>query len=228
MPSLRKCPASGCDYSSVLRRRVRPHPLADLRRTFGDLGEAHDRHEVLHLDLATVDLLEEVDHLVQAAELGIVVLDVAPGELVDPLHVDAVDHGLEDPLARRVLEPHGDHDHLALAVLLALVAESDRRGLAAALELVDEDRRVEVEDEHDAGRLAALRQRARCGADHGSSATSGTKRTGTTASPAPSPTRTSTLSYPSSVRTSRAPSARLSNRSMVTTWRQRRDRTAAA
>jgi hypothetical protein len=39
------------------------------------------------------------------------------------------------------------HEHdLALAVLLALVAKPDRGRLAAALQLVDEDRRVEVED----------------------------------------------------------------------------------
>ena len=31
--------------------------------------------------LAAVDLLEEVDHLVDAAELGVVVLDVARGEV---------------------------------------------------------------------------------------------------------------------------------------------------
>ena len=53
---------------------------------------------------AAVDLLEEVDRLVQAAELRVVVLDVARGELLDALDLDLVDHGQEDLLARRVLE----------------------------------------------------------------------------------------------------------------------------
>src|SRR5215217_503437 len=122
----------------ILRGSVRPHALADLRTVFGDLGEAHDRDQILHLHLAAVDLLEEVHHLVESAELGVVVLDVAPRELIHPLHVHAVDHGLEDPLAGRVLKADGDHHHLALAVLLALVPEADRRRLATALELVDE------------------------------------------------------------------------------------------
>jgi hypothetical protein len=39
-----------------------------------------------------------------------------------------------------VLEADGDHHDLALAVLLALVAKADRGGLAAALQLVHEDR----------------------------------------------------------------------------------------
>ena len=42
-----------------------------------NLGEPHDRDGVLHGDLAAVDLLEEVDQLLVAAKLGVVVLDVA-------------------------------------------------------------------------------------------------------------------------------------------------------
>ena len=69
-----------------------------------------------------------------------VVLDVPRREVADPLYVNRIDHGLEDLLAGGVLEAHGDQHHLALPVLAALVAEPDRRGLAAALELVHEDR----------------------------------------------------------------------------------------
>jgi hypothetical protein len=39
-----------------------------------------------------------------------------------------------------VLEADRDHHDLALPVLLALVAQANRGGLAAALELVHEDR----------------------------------------------------------------------------------------
>jgi hypothetical protein len=42
-------------------------------------------------------------------------------------------------------------DHFTLAVLVALVAEADGRRLAALAELIDEKRRVEVEDKHGAG-----------------------------------------------------------------------------
>src|SRR5262245_13361158 len=92
-----------------------------------------------------------------------VVLDVAPRQLLDLLGLDAVDHGLEDLLPRRVLEPDRDHHHLALAVLLALVAEPDGRGLAALLQLIDEDRGVEVEDEHDRSSLASGGPSRPCG-----------------------------------------------------------------
>ena len=44
----------------------------------------------------------------------------------------------------------------------------------------------------------------------------------------PSPVRPSTLSYPSSVSTPRALSARRATRSIVTTWRASNDSTAAA
>jgi hypothetical protein len=92
--------------------------------------------------------------LVEAAELRVVVLDVARREVAHLLHVHAVDHRLEDPLARGVLEANGDQHHLALAVLVALVAQPDRGRLAATLELVYEQGRVEVEDVHGEGSLA--------------------------------------------------------------------------
>src|SRR5918992_1667877 len=126
--------------ASVLVGPGGAQPVVDLRRPVGDLREAHHGYRVLHRDLAAVDLLEEVHHLVEAAELGIVVLDVSRRELLRLLYLDRVDHCLEDPLAGRVLEADGDQHQLALAVLLALVAESYRGGLAGALQLVDEDR----------------------------------------------------------------------------------------
>jgi hypothetical protein len=89
-----------------------------------------------------------VHELLGAAELGVVVLDVARGEVLHALDVDVVDHRVEELLARRVLEPHRDQHDLVLAVLVPLVAEPDRGGLAAALHLVREDRRVEVEHLH--------------------------------------------------------------------------------
>ena len=46
-----------------------------------DLREADHRDQVLGRDRAAVDLLEEIDLLLDAAELGVVVLDVAPGEI---------------------------------------------------------------------------------------------------------------------------------------------------
>src|SRR5215211_2063025 len=136
---------------SVLGRPLGPQPLGDLRRPLLDRREAHDRDVVVEADLPTVDLLEEVLSLLDAAELGVVVLDVARRELAHAHDLDALDHRLEDLLARRVLEADGDHHHLAAAVLVRLVAEPDRRGLAAPAKLVDEHRRVEVEHVHGAG-----------------------------------------------------------------------------
>src|SRR4051812_42656657 len=147
-PALPDCRLWTVDCRLVLRRSSRPEPLLDLARTIRDGAESHNRDRVVVVHGAAVDLLEEVHRLVEAAELGVVVLDVAGRELAHPLHLDAVDHGLEDALARRVLESDRDEDDLALAVLLRLVAQPDRRGLASALELIDENRRVEVQDEH--------------------------------------------------------------------------------
>ena len=54
---------------------------------------------------AAVDLLEELDLVLEPAELGIVVLDVARREVADLLHLDVVDHRGEDFLARAVAKP---------------------------------------------------------------------------------------------------------------------------
>src|SRR3954453_12386927 len=115
-------------------------------RRLDDLREADHRHLVVLGYRAAVDLLEEAGLLLEAAELGIVVLDVAPAEVAGALDLDVVDHRGEDLLPLAVAEADRDPDDLTALVLVALVAEADRRGLAAALELVDEDRRVEVQD----------------------------------------------------------------------------------
>jgi hypothetical protein len=91
-----------------------------------------------------------VDELLGAAELGVVVLDLARRQVLDPLDLDAVDHRVKELLARRVLVADRDQDDLVLPVLVALVAQADGRGLAPALHLVGEHRRVEVEDLHGA------------------------------------------------------------------------------
>ena len=77
--------------------------VLQVRRVLHDLREADDRDGVLERHLAPVDLLEEVDELVRAAELGVVVLDVARGEVLDALDLDVVDDRVEELLARRVL-----------------------------------------------------------------------------------------------------------------------------
>ena len=114
-------------------------------RRLDDLREADHGDQVVVEDRPAVDLLEELALVLEPAELGVVVLDVAAREVVELLHLDVVDHRGEDLLARAVAEADRDPDDLAALVLAALVAEPDRRRLAAPLQLVDEDRRVEVE-----------------------------------------------------------------------------------
>src|SRR3954463_942020 len=143
----------------VLRRRFRTKPICQLRRPLEYRREAHNGHELVERHLAPVDLLEEVHRLVHAPELRVVVLDVARREVRHPLHVDSVDHGVEDLLARRVLEADRDQHDLSLLVLGALVAEADRGCLTASLQLVYEDRRVEVEDVHGGGDYLSAVQR---------------------------------------------------------------------
>ena len=70
--------------------------------------------------VAPVDLLEEVDHLLVAAELGVVVLDVARREVLDALDLDLVDDRLEDLLARRVLVADRHQHRLVLRYLCDL------------------------------------------------------------------------------------------------------------
>src|ERR1022692_5091735 len=65
----------------VLRAPETLHRFGHRRRLVQDLGEAHHCDGVLHRDRTSIDLLEELDQLLVAAELGVVVLDVARGEL---------------------------------------------------------------------------------------------------------------------------------------------------
>src|SRR5882672_678958 len=95
-----------------------------------DLREADHRDLVLLRDLAVVELAQEARHLVGPADLGIVVLDLARRELAEGLHLDLVDDGLEDALARAEADAAEHlHDH-ALLVLARLVTETNRRRLA--------------------------------------------------------------------------------------------------
>src|SRR4051794_3285197 len=130
--------------ASVAGRRLAVAELG--ARSFDDLAEADHRDGVVVSDGAGVDRFQEVDGLLATAELRVVVLDVARGELRDLLHLDVVDHGGKDLLAGLVAVSDGDPDDLAALVLARLVAQADRGRLAAAAQLVDEDRRVEVED----------------------------------------------------------------------------------
>jgi hypothetical protein len=114
-------------------------------RRLDDLREADHGDDVVGADGAAVDLFEELDLVLEPAKLRVVVLDVARREIADLLHLDVVDHRGEDFLARAVTETDGNPDHLATLVLAGLVAEPDRRRLATSLELVDENRGVEVE-----------------------------------------------------------------------------------
>src|SRR5581483_1382929 len=142
-------------YSDIDRRRLvagrRRLAVAHVRcHSFDDLGEADHGDRVVVLDLAAVDLAEKTGDLVEAPELRIVVLDVARGEVADPLHLDVVDHSGEQLLPRAVLVADRDPDDLAALVLPRLVAKPDRRSLPPALQLVDERGGEEVEGEETA------------------------------------------------------------------------------
>src|SRR3954447_5630951 len=113
-----------------------------------DLREADYGHEVVRPDLAVVELAQEVGHLVVAADLRVVVLDLPRRELAERLDLDLVDHCVEDVLARAEAHPAEDaHDH-ALLVLARLVAEPDRGRLPSGPKLVGHQGRVEVERVH--------------------------------------------------------------------------------
>src|ERR1700731_5175512 len=94
--------------ASVLGAAEALHRLGHAGRLVDDLREAHDGDGVVHRHGPAIDLFEEVDELLGAPELGVVVLDVARGEVGDLHHLDLVDHRFEDPFARRVLEADRD------------------------------------------------------------------------------------------------------------------------
>src|SRR4051812_20540121 len=74
-----RVPSEACDAALqlVLPGAASPESLGNLRWPVRYLREADDGDGVLHLDLSAVDLLQEVHHLLEAAELGVVVLDIA-------------------------------------------------------------------------------------------------------------------------------------------------------
>src|SRR5262249_3157401 len=93
-------------------------------------------------------------------DLRIVVLDLARGKLLERLHLDLVDDGVEDPLALPVAGAAEDRDDHALPVLGGLVPKADRRRLAARAKLLGDRRVVEVEGERrDRGGRATIEGR---------------------------------------------------------------------
>src|SRR4051794_7320548 len=110
-PSLRRRSAPG---SVVVRGLAVPQVGG---RRLDDLREADDRHLVVLGDRAAVDLLEEAHLLLEAAELGVVVLDVPPAKVAGALHLDVVDDCGEDLLPLAVAETDGDPDDLPALVL---------------------------------------------------------------------------------------------------------------
>src|SRR5919106_561348 len=107
----RKSGSESLALRSVRRRRL---AVPELRAgALDDLGEADHGHRVVVVELPAVDLAQEGDRLVEAPELGVVVLDVPRRQLTNPLDLDVVDHGGEDLLLRVVLVADGDPNDLA-------------------------------------------------------------------------------------------------------------------
>src|SRR6188472_2999485 len=73
--SFTRVPSSAA--ASVLRAADAAQAILEVGRVLDDLREAHDGDRVVEGDFAVVDLLEEVHELLGAAELGVVVLDLA-------------------------------------------------------------------------------------------------------------------------------------------------------
>src|SRR5688500_20210217 len=108
-----------------------------------DLREPYHVHGVLLRDLPVVELREERGEVFGPPDLGVVVLDLARGEVAKRLHVDLVDHGVEDLLAGAEPDPAPHRDAHPLLALAGLVAQTDRRGLAMAAEPLGGHRRAE-------------------------------------------------------------------------------------
>src|SRR4029079_3915472 len=105
--------------------RRRPQACGSLWRAYpqarplgpGDLGEADERDDVLFRDVAVVEMAKEARHVLGPADLRVVVLDLPRRELHEPLHLDLVDDGVEDLLARPVALADEDlHDHSLLVL----------------------------------------------------------------------------------------------------------------
>ena len=113
-----------------------------------DLGEVDHGHRVLVRDVAVVELPEEDHELVERAQLGVVVLQLARRDVAEALDLDLVDDRVEDVRARAEALAAEHLEAEALAVLRALVAETDRDRLAPAAQLIGDQRVVEVERLH--------------------------------------------------------------------------------
>src|SRR5436190_2741869 len=149
--------------SSAYRSASRASRRAGLRL---DLREADHRDGVVMRHVTVVELPEEVGHLLGAADLRVVVLDLSWRQVGERLHLDLVDHGLEDLLAGAVARTGEDlHDH-ALLVLAGLVSEPDSGRLTPRAKLVGHHGRVEVEGVHGCGQISEgariIRPRLRC------------------------------------------------------------------
>jgi hypothetical protein len=89
---------------------------------------------------AVVERPQELRQLLDSPDLGVVVLDLVRGELSERLHLDLVDHGVEDLFPRPEAGAGEYRDDHPLLVLRRLVAEADRRRLTPAAQLVLDDR----------------------------------------------------------------------------------------
>ena len=112
-----------------------------------DLGELDHGDRIVVGDRTVVEAREPLRELVEPPELGVVVLYLARRQLREGLHLDLVDHRVEDLLALPVARADEDGDDHALPVLRRLVAKPDRDGLAAGAQLVRHDRGIEVQGE---------------------------------------------------------------------------------
>src|SRR3954468_18926648 len=139
-------------------RRASSEPT--LGRTHRDLREADHGDDVLFGYVPVVQLGEEGCHVLGATDLRVVVLDLARRELGEALHLDLVDDGVEDLLPRAEADTAEHRDDLTLLVLLGLVAEADRGGLALRAELIRDDRRVEVQCVHRSPSVSTGRREA--------------------------------------------------------------------
>src|SRR2546421_570465 len=140
-------PAWAWDRCSPLRARTRTQQRRRARaararsavacRTWApslraNLAEADHRDDVVARHLAAVELPEEGRHVLGAADLRVVVLDLAGGQVGEGLHLDLVDDRVEHLLARAVARADEHVDDHALPVLARFVAEPDGRRLAVA------------------------------------------------------------------------------------------------
>src|SRR5438874_8400546 len=147
--SARSSPSSAKPAAPSSARRPRSAPRSEGRESVrartgssgSDFREADQRDDLVLADLAVVELPQEGGELLGPPDLGVVVLDVARRELSERLHLYLVDHGVEDLLARSVARPDEHLDDHPFLVLPGLVAETDRRRLAARAQLVGHDRR---------------------------------------------------------------------------------------